>query len=495
MSKKTAAGTTLIYTRIVERYAPFFDRPEARLRFLHGTLAKQAAREQQLRRSLRRFAFLEHTALYQWMLELGLYRLILEELKKLLPSIPEDRRRLLQETKVPLSARLFFFSYQARYVFYGLGLAATAGLLFGLYSLVMWSTHRVNDYLVQRYRTPSRPASAPAGQTTAQAAPLTKYLPDYKPEKVWLVEQKDKYERYSNSCRILTDFETENHPRGYYVLPRGRETAEGSVHHEIVGIIYHTSENDMLPFTSDNTASINVRTHGLLAWVQKNKSYNYVIDRFGQVYRIVRDDHAANHAGHSIWGDQRNLYIGLNESFLGVCFETSSDAGSLDEQLTEAQIISGRALTAVLRSRYNIDDANCVTHGLVSVNPDNMVISPHYDWVRNFPFEAMGLSDKYKVATVSVSDFGFTYDDQTLEKLGGVIWPGVAIGEAEFQRRAEQARMKPEVLRRRLRDRYREQYELARKLRQAPPTEAEKANTNADPSLASRQSVPGGAGN
>ena len=488
MSKQTAADTTLIYTKIVERYAPFFDRPEARLRFLHNTLAQQAVRETQLRRTLYRFTLIQRTGIYQWLLQLGFYRLIFEELNRLMPSISPERRGLLQQTKAPLTARLFFRVYQARRVFYGAGLATAAIALFGLYSLVVWSTHRVNAYLAQRYQTPGRPAASSAsGSNTALAETVTKYLPNYKPEKVWLVERKDDYEQYSNSGRILTRYETENHPRGYRVIKRGAEKAEEAIHHEPVGIIYHSSESDIVPFTADNNRSIQARTRGLLEYVHKNKSYNYVVDRFGQIYRIVRDDQAANHAGNSVWADQQNIYVGLNESFIGVCFESTSDAGPLDEQLTEAQIVGGRALTAILRSKYNLDDANCTTHGLVSVNPDSMVIGFHHDWVRNFPFEWMGLSDKYKVAPASVSEFGFTYDESILAKLGGTMWAGVALAEEEFKRRAERANTKPELLRGQLRNLYREEIEVIRKLRLSPPAEAEKARPAPETSLARSQ--------
>ncbi|MGB8510202.1 MAG: N-acetylmuramoyl-L-alanine amidase, partial [Pyrinomonadaceae bacterium] len=251
----------------------------------------------------------------------------------------------------------------------------------------------------------------------------------------------------------------ENRARGYYVFKEGGERADEQIRRDPVGILYHTSESDMLPFTADNNASIETHTRGLLEYVRKNKSYNYVIDRFGQIYRIVRDEDAANHAGNSVWADSRGVYVGLNESFLGVCFETKTEA---DEQLTEAQTVSGRLLTQVLRSRYQIDDADCVTHGLVSVNPSNMRICFHHDWARGFPFAAMGLSDKYKVAPASVREYGFTYDDDVVSKIGGALWPGVIAGEEAFNRSAGEANLKVDELRRRKHDAYREQMESQR---------------------------------
>ncbi|HYJ47782.1 MAG TPA: peptidoglycan recognition family protein, partial [Pyrinomonadaceae bacterium] len=289
-------------------------------------------------------------------------------------------------------------------------------------------------------------------------ADVAKYLPDYKPVKVWLVEQKDDFERYSNGLRILREYETTNHRRGYQIFKRdGAAGAEPTLNHDPVGIVYHTSESEILPFKSENNDSIETHSYGLLRYVQANKSYNYIIDRFGQVYRVVRDDQAANHAGNSIWADQKGLYVGLNESFIGVCFETRSEGNQAEEQLTEAQLVAGRLLTQALRSSYNIDDADCVTHGLVSVNPSNMMISYHHDWVKNFPFEAMGLSDKYAVPTVSISVYGFAYDTSLAELAGGEMWSGARAGEEEFQDRARRAQTDVAEMRRRMRDLYREQ--------------------------------------
>ncbi|HZS07119.1 MAG TPA: peptidoglycan recognition family protein [Blastocatellia bacterium] len=461
----------MTYTKIVERYALFFDRPEVRLRFLNKTLARQNEREKQLHRSLRRLAFIENTGLYKWLLQLGLYRLIFEEVQGFLPSIPEERRALLRQINAPVSARIFFQLYKVRYLFYGAGIGVAAVGLFGLYLLVSWSARGVNTWIAQHYRTPNQQSAGSPGTVLANPA---RYLPDYKPEKVWLVEKKENYERYSNSARILTDYEVDNHPRQYYIASRGAEVPGKAVYHEPVGIIYHTSENEMVEFKPGNNDSIQAKTRGLLGYVREKRAYNYLIDRFGQIYRIVRDNQAAHHAGHSVWADQKNLYIGLNESFIGVCFESSmQQATTPDEQLTEAQLISGRALTAVLRSRYNIDEANCVTHGLVSVNPETMQIAPHYDLVRNFPFEAVGVSDKYKVPPVSVSEFGFGWDDKLLEKIGGPLWPGVAAAEEEFKRRAAALGLDARELRRQKRDSYLKQYDLGRRLREGGQAQAE----------------------
>jgi hypothetical protein len=191
----------------------------------------------------------------------------------------------------------------------------------------------------------------------------------------------------------------------------------------------------------------------------------------------VRDDQSANHSGNSIWADRKGVYVGLNESFLGVCFETRSEADQADEQLTEAQIVSGRLLTQILRSRYDIDDAACVTHGLVSVNPGNMLVSYHSDWVRGFPFEAMGLSDKYQVPTASIGVYGFTYDSSVVATAGGEIWPGAKLAEEEFRARAEKAQTTVEEMRRRMLDLYQGQMNDQKTARRLSPDDSQTTGT------------------
>jgi len=451
------------YTKIVAGFAHLFERPEARLRFLNHTLARQTASRERADQSLRRLKFVRRSRLYEYLLRAWLYHLIFQELNAYCPPTEGGRRGLAGLSQsAPLAARLSFRCYQFRHALGAAAAVLLCAALYGAYLGAAWGAGRANEYLSARYRKVVGVAQG-AGPGTAYGQ--TSLLPDYKPEKVWLVEQGGGFERYSNGARILLDFETGNRPRGYYVFRGGLpQTGEG-LRRQPVGIVYHTSENDMLPFTPDNSDSIEARSRGLLEYVRRHKSYNYVIDRFGQVYRIVRDEDAANHAGNSVWAGEGGTYVGLNDSFVGVCFETSMESGSGEERLTEAQMVAGRLLTQVIRSRHQIDDANCVTHGLVSVNPASMGIAFHHDWARGFPFAAMGLSDKYRVAPASVAEFGFTYDEATVEKLGGAIWQGVAAGEEEFSRRAAESKAAPEEFRRRMRDAYRERMAVQRRAR------------------------------
>lgn len=466
-SRQKDAEKAQLYSKIVERFAILFDNPAARLRFLNNTLAKQQAHQAQLRQSLQRVRFLEKTPVYDWLIEARFYATVIEELKAIAPTLSPQNQRKIEALQLPVSARVFNFLNQTRQVAYALAILVAAVTLFGVYSLVTWSARGVNSYLATKYKSGKAPIIvAQTGQTpndfTATAA---KYLPNFQAENVWLVERTSEFERYSNGCRIMTAYQTDNHPRAYYSIPRGSETEGTELRHDIVGIVYHTNEGDMAQFSSTNNDFILKQSKGALNYIRDIKAYNYLIDRYGEIYRVVRDDHAAHHAGNSIWADSKYNYVGLNESFLGVCFESKFNSESLQDTITEAQITAGRALTNVLRSKYNIDDANCTTHGLVSVNPDKMLIAFHHDWVSNFPFEAMGLSDKYKVSPPNMVDYGFTYDEEILEKLNRRLWPGAIAAEDEFNKRAEKSRANMDVLRRKLRDRYLAQLEKARKLR------------------------------
>jgi hypothetical protein len=457
----TGPGVAPSHFKIVESYARFFARPEVRLRFLNSTLALQAQRVALMQESLGRWRFLRKYNLDEKLLNLSLYGLIFREVGRLLPSDSGGRRGILGlHREAPLSARVFYRCYQFRRALYALSAVAAVLLCFVAYHGAAWSARRAGEYLAGRYRVVER---VYAGEKAAVAPGFAGRLPSYQPEKVWMVEQGADFERYSNGARIINTFETSNRPRRYVPFKQGAAEPAGEAQSAPVGIVYHTSESDLVPFVEDNSGSIEFRSKNLLGYVREHKSYNYVIDRFGQVYRVVRDEDAAYHAGNSVWSDGRVTFTGLNESFLGVAFETKADADK-GEQLTEAQLLAGRLLTQVLRSRYQIDDANCTVHGLVSVNPTNGRILFHHDWARNFPFEALGLSDKYAVAPASVGELGFGYDPDVVAEIGGSFWPGVAEAEGEFARRAEGQGTPPEELRRRMRTVYRERMGAQRAL-------------------------------
>jgi N-acetyl-anhydromuramyl-L-alanine amidase AmpD len=165
----------------------------------------------------------------------------------------------------------------------------------------------------------------------------------------------------------------------------------------------------------------------VLNHVRRDHLYNFVVDRFGQVFRVVPEDQTAFHAGHSIWADSNTVYINLNESFLGVAFEMR-----VGETATQAQRHAGKLLTEMLRARYGIADGNCVTHAQVSVNPDNLRIGYHTDWGSGFPFGDVGLAVGYRAHVAAVEVFGFGYDEHFLDAVGGRPWEGLLAAEQQI---------------------------------------------------------------
>jgi N-acetyl-anhydromuramyl-L-alanine amidase AmpD len=448
-TNENGSDTTPVYSRVVERYALFFDRPEARLRFIDNALTKQADRKDRLQRRYGRFRFLERSRLYNVVLEARCYSAILEEMRYMRSQLPKDRRHLPQRIQAPFSARLSFLMHQTRHAFYGSMAVGAVMMVLVIYSFSMWSARGVNSYLANKYGRGSVPSVAASGTPN----PFNVLFSSS--EKIWLAKNEGENEKWSNGCIISKKYETDNHQRAYYTFSRGEETDRGQVSNKIVGIVYHTPESSMTEFNAENNNAIQNGSRALLEFVQRHKKYNYMINRIGEIYRIVRDDQTAIHAGNSLWADDKSTYVLLNESFIGVCFESKFEgASSLSDILTQAQIRSGRLLTDVLRTKYGIDDANCTTHGLVAVDPGKMLIARHHDWVRFFPFEAMGLSDKYKVQPPTMTDYGFTYDDDVMAKLGNNLWEGAIAAGEQFKSRAERIGVTPDDLRRKMRDRY-----------------------------------------
>src|SRR5215831_10795702 len=138
------------------------------------------------------------------------------------------------------------------------------------------------------------------------------------------------------------------------------------------GIVFHTTESRQAPFAASENRLLQRLGESLLEYVQRRRAYNFLIDRFGRVYRIVAESDAANHAGYSVWSDGMWLYVNLNESFLGIAVEAQTQPGQTEPQLSPAQLRAAAMLTEMLRSRYRIAVGNCVTHAQVSVNPSNI---------------------------------------------------------------------------------------------------------------------------
>lgn len=249
----------------------------------------------------------------------------------------------------------------------------------------------------------------------------------------WIVQENESRVLFSNGLTVLRDYETSSRARRYRVYDRESLRVSSETFDRPVGIVFHTTESEILPLEAAQNTGLLRSRESVLEHVRRGRSYNFVIDRFGQVYRIVPEGQIALHAGHSVWGSERKVWIGLNESFIGVSFEAQSAGGFLP---SAAQTHAGKLLVEVLRHQYKIPDENCVTHAQVSVNPDNMRIGYHTDWGGNFPFADVGLSNGYNLPLASIELFGFDHDDAFLKATQGALWPGIRVSDEHLASRA-----------------------------------------------------------
>ena len=294
-----------------------------------------------------------------------------------------------------------------------------------------------------------------AAVVPVQAKTLAPAASQAVPPAVWLVETRNGVESYSNGLRIETRLETDNRPRSYTPLNRlnAREPA-AAPHHEIAGIVFHTTESNLAEFAPKANLTLKRYSEGILSYVREQKAYNYVVDRFGRVFRIVRENQTAFHAGPAVWADDRWVYVQVNDAFLGVSFETQSATGDANAIITPGQIASGRMLTDLLRHKHKIPAGNCPTHAQVSVNPSNMKIGYHTDWAGNFPYDEMGLPDNYQAPIPALTEFGFNYDPVFLTATGARLWKGLLTAEDIVREQAKSKGISVAALKSELRGAY-----------------------------------------
>ena len=287
--------------------------------------------------------------------------------------------------------------------------------------------------------------AAVAGPERAVAETLQPVPDAVAPAAIWLVERGRDWEQYSNGLRIDASFAVTGEPRRYRVFDAARGMRDELLS-KPAGILFHTSESDIWPLEASFNESLRASSHRLLRYLRRNHVYNYLIDRFGRVFRVVDEESKANHAGFSVWTAGDLVFLNLNNAFLGVCFETRWDGGRA-LPITQAQLAAGRSLTDYLRQRWEIPADMCVTHGLTSVNPREHLIGHHMDWSRGFPFAAFGLPDQYARPAPSVKLFGFGYDDDFLKVLNRP-WDGVLAAERALAFEAARQRTSVDTLRR-----------------------------------------------
>ena len=299
-------------------------------------------------------------------------------------------------------------------------------------------------------------AAAPTG-SSAGSLPVKPKPPVPSPPvasgEVWLVEKTAQFELYSNGLRVERAWCVRGHPRSPRWLNRDARTAPQPPP-DPAGLVFHASENDPAPFAPPWTHRLKQQGESLLGWVQRHTLYHYVVDRFGRVHRILEDGDRAHHAGRSLWADARWIYLDLNESFLAVCFEATTENGGRDA-LTAAQIHAGRLLVEMLRARYRLPAENCVTHAQVSVNPANGRIGYHTDWADGFPFLELGLPDNYSQPLPALLLFGFRADQSFLNRAGPRLREAVRASEEEVSRQARNSALPVEAYRHELAASYR----------------------------------------
>jgi N-acetylmuramoyl-L-alanine amidase-like protein len=255
---------------------------------------------------------------------------------------------------------------------------------------------------------------------------------------VWLVDHTKEFEIYSNGLRIDDRYTVSSDSRASYQVYRRSaiDPAQPEWRTAPAGIVYHTTESDQARFEEDETSKLKRIGKGVLSYVQQHHAYHFLIDRFGQVFRVVKESDIADHAGMSIWADNQVVYVNLNSSFFGVAFETQTQSGGELPSANPAQIHAARVLTEMLRGKYHLPASNCVTHAQVSVNPGNMLIGYHTDWAGNFPFLEVGLSDNYTAPPPSIYAFGFDYDATFVHHTGVRLWEGLALADDEMRTEA-----------------------------------------------------------
>jgi hypothetical protein len=475
------------YRRIIEEISAVITDPALKLKFI-----KQAIHEHgRLPAAYRSYTPLAETAFR---------KRLLDQAEKLKPGSQKNARHLAEIGIISTPRPALWRLYRLRHLIVGIvllffvcGISSAVASLWGtvnvFFSLMPPADPGWKRGIVRKSIIDSTPPLIAAGKgpssvvvskrfvhkepTAVAETPVAPFLT----QPIWLVEKTRSTELYSNRLLIFTRYTVPSVPRDYHQFLRNRKQtpAAGKRSGRIAGILYHVSESDLVPFKPELNMSIKKKSEGLIRYLQRRKSYNYIIDRFGRVYRLVQDDHAAFHAGNAIWADDGEFYLNLNHAFIGICFEgrdfeMNSFQGYVDSwnpqkdkprmrptglsSFTEAQLRSGKELTDWLRVTYRISQHNCVPHALVSVNPKKKLIGWHLDLACGFPFEKFSLSNKYQEPLPSIVDFGFSHDAYFEKIFGGDIWPGIRVSESILRQRSARDHISLDRYRKRLQTRY-----------------------------------------
>ena len=292
---------------------------------------------------------------------------------------------------------------------------------------------------------------------------------------VWQVVETEDSQTYSNGLRIENRFSISSQPRLYVAFPIDRLRDNSGVRRSVpAGIVFHATESQQAPFEAGENRHLKRIAESTLAYIRGKKAYNFLIDRFGRVYRIVAEDEVANHAGYSVWADEQWLYVNLNESFLGVSFEAETRVGERAAAINPAQAHAAAMLTEMLRSKYSIPLGNCVTHGQVSVNASNMRIGYHTDWASGFPFDRLGLPNNYAQPIPAMWAFGFDADAQYLRAAGSGMSAAIDQARRRLQMEAAESSLSVSAYRKVLEHSYRQKLIATRRYSGVEPASSER---------------------
>ena len=101
-------------------------------------------------------------------------------------------------------------------------------------------------------------------------------------------------------------------------------------------------------------------------------SAHFLIDEFGEIFALVREQDIAYHAGHSFWRGE----FALNQSSIGIEFQNSNP---FLQKFSEAQLKSGLLLAEFLIEKYQISLINVVGHSDIAFNPENFYLDRKQD--------------------------------------------------------------------------------------------------------------------
>jgi hypothetical protein len=182
----------------------------------------------------------------------------LAQLLPLLGNLPERAALAVEVSKylpsnqsLPSGLRIASILYRLRLAVYAISFIAVltigGGLVYGVAKIVGSLAVLTEAKDAANHSAGKLPEMIIPGSDAVAAVGSEAGLP---PEKVWLAEQGEGYEFYSNGARILTEFETAGPLRRFYRfdMEGDAQLSEASKTRDPAGIVYHLSEGDQLPF-------------------------------------------------------------------------------------------------------------------------------------------------------------------------------------------------------------------------------------------------------